>query len=96
MQGAREPVGSFMPLLSVQLPRYIHEVVFKLQDIIPMSHSRKRITLENAQHCGASLTEYTRRTWSSYMHDCHQNVTEPQATENHIKQDVGIADQQQA
>ena len=25
-------------------------------------------TLENAQHCGASLTEYTCRTWSSYMH----------------------------
>ena len=24
--------------------------------------------LENARHCGASLIEYTRRTWSSYMH----------------------------
>jgi len=26
------------------------------------------IQLENAQHCGASLIEYTHRTWSSYMH----------------------------
>ena len=43
--------------------------------------------LENAWHCGASLTEYTHRMWSSYMHlvDCHQNVAEPQATENHMK-----------
>ena len=24
--------------------------------------------LENARHCGASLIEYTRKTWSSYMH----------------------------
>jgi len=24
--------------------------------------------LENARHCGASLTEYTHRTWSRYMH----------------------------
>ena len=43
-------------------------------------------TLENSRHCGVSLTEYTRRTWSYYMHlhDCHQNVAEPQAAENHI------------
>ena len=32
--------------------------------------SGKHVTLvlENAWHCGASLTEYMRRTWSSYMH----------------------------
>jgi len=24
--------------------------------------------LENARHCGASLSEYTCRTWNSYMH----------------------------
>jgi len=41
--------------------------------------------LENARHCGASLIEYTRRTWSSYMHLTVIRMcwTEPQATENH-------------
>jgi len=26
------------------------------------------IILENVRHCGASLTEYTCRTWNNYMH----------------------------
>ena len=24
--------------------------------------------LENVRHCGVSLSEYTSRTWNSYMH----------------------------
>ena len=43
--------------------------------------------LENARHCGASLTEYTRRTWSSYMHltviRMWLNLL-AQATESHV------------
>ena len=31
-------------------------------------HVLLHIQLENARHCRTSLTEYTRRTWSSYMH----------------------------
>ena len=53
-------------------------------NIVPALLSTRALYLENAQHCGASLIEYTCRTWSSYMpFDCHQNA--PQATEYHIK-----------
>ena len=50
---------------------------------VPMgSHTR---VLENAQHCGVSLTEYMQNIEQLRAYDCHQNVTKPQATENHMK-----------
>jgi len=30
--------------------------------------------LENVRHCGASLIEYTCRTWNSYMHDIRMGL----------------------
>ena len=41
--------------------------------------------LENAQHCGARLTEYLymQKMEQLRAYDCHQNVAELQATENH-------------
>ena len=35
--------------------------------------------------CGASLTEHVQNMEQLHAYDCHQNVTEPRATENCIK-----------
>ena len=48
-------------------------------------HSYHQVSLENAQHCGVSLTEYMQNIEQLRAYDCHQNVTKPQATENHMK-----------
>jgi len=40
-----------------------------------MQNIENIITLENARHCEASLTKYTPRTWSSYMHLTVNRIT---------------------
>ena len=54
--------------LSSHLHAPTHSFVHTSPVLFPLGTHYLVILLENARHCGASLIEYTRRTWSSYMH----------------------------